>query len=152
MGRYIIPTQIWGGRLHQPRFLMFHHPWFMLTKSVLIQYFYFCYKLTNQYLQDLELELKYTPILWSDDKIPMRRLEPQSALWTICNPDFHDNISKFDNLSPQTLFLCLNTSCPLVNHMSPESKSLYRSCAGSHFYGTEYEIWADFGPAGNTGP
>jgi hypothetical protein len=25
------------------------------------------------------------------------------------------------------------------------------SCAGSHFYGTEYEIWADFGPVGNTG-
>jgi hypothetical protein len=30
------------------------------------------------------------------------------------------------------------------------SKSLYRSRAGSHFYGTEYEIWADFGPVGNT--
>ena len=29
-------------------------------------------------------------------------------------------------------------------------KSLYRSCAGSHFYGTKYEIWADFGPVGNT--
>ena len=31
-----------------------------------------------------------------------------------------------------------------------KAKSLYRSCAGSHFYGTEYEIWADFGPIGNT--
>ena len=29
-------------------------------------------------------------------------------------------------------------------------KSLYRSRAESHFYGTEYEIWADFGPVGNT--
>ena len=29
-------------------------------------------------------------------------------------------------------------------------KSLYISCAGSHFYGTEHEIWADFGPVGNT--
>ena len=29
-------------------------------------------------------------------------------------------------------------------------KSLFRSRAGSHFYGTEYEIWADFGPVGNT--
>ena len=28
--------------------------------------------------------------------------------------------------------------------------SQYRSRAGSHFYGTEYEIWADFGPVGNT--
>ena len=30
------------------------------------------------------------------------------------------------------------------------AKSLYRSPEGSHFYGTEYEIWADFGPVGNT--
>ena len=30
------------------------------------------------------------------------------------------------------------------------SKSLHRSRAGSHFYGTEYEIWADFGQVGNT--
>ena len=30
------------------------------------------------------------------------------------------------------------------------NQSLYRSRAGSHFYGTEYEIWADFGPVGNT--
>ena len=30
------------------------------------------------------------------------------------------------------------------------SKSLYRSCAGNHFSGTEYEIWADFGLVGNT--
>ena len=29
------------------------------------------------------------------------------------------------------------------------SKSLYRSPAESHFYGTEYEIWADFGPVLN---
>ena len=30
-----------------------------------------------------------------------------------------------------------------------EVKSLYKSLAGSHFYGTEYEIWADFGPVGS---
>ena len=29
-------------------------------------------------------------------------------------------------------------------------KALYRSHAGSHLYGTEYEIWADFGPIGNS--
>ena len=29
-------------------------------------------------------------------------------------------------------------------------KSSYRSCAGSHFYGIDNEIWADFGPVGNT--
>ena len=29
------------------------------------------------------------------------------------------------------------------------SKSLYRSGTGNHFYGTEYEIWANFGPIGN---
>ena len=28
-------------------------------------------------------------------------------------------------------------------------KSLNRSCEG-HFYGTEIEIWAGFGPVGNT--
>jgi hypothetical protein len=27
---------------------------------------------------------------------------------------------------------------------------LYRSRAGRHFYGTENEIWAGFGPVGNT--
>ena len=30
------------------------------------------------------------------------------------------------------------------------TKSIYRSREGSNFYGTEYEIWADFGPVGNT--
>ena len=25
-----------------------------------------------------------------------------------------------------------------------------RSRAGSHFYGTEYGVWTDFGPVGNT--
>ena len=29
-------------------------------------------------------------------------------------------------------------------------KSLYRSRAGRHFYGTENEIWAGIGTAGNT--
>ena len=31
------------------------------------------------------------------------------------------------------------------------AKSLYRSRAVRHFYWIEYEIWADFGPVGNTG-
>jgi hypothetical protein len=30
------------------------------------------------------------------------------------------------------------------------AKSFYRSRAGRHFYGTENEIWAGFGPDGNT--
>ena len=30
------------------------------------------------------------------------------------------------------------------------AKSLYSSCAESHFCGPEYEIWADFGPVGKT--
>ena len=32
----------------------------------------------------------------------------------------------------------------------PQPKSLYRSRAGRHFYGTENEIWAGFGLVGNT--
>ena len=39
------------------------------------------------------------------------------------------------------IFVCCNTLVP---------KSLHRSHSGSHFRGTEYEIWADFGPVGNT--
>ena len=31
-----------------------------------------------------------------------------------------------------------------------QKKSLYISPAVSHFYGTEYEIWAGFGPVGST--
>ena len=30
------------------------------------------------------------------------------------------------------------------------AKSLYRSVAGRHFYGTENVIWTGFGPIGNT--
>ena len=30
------------------------------------------------------------------------------------------------------------------------AKSLYKSRAGRHFYGIENEIWAGFGPIGNT--
>ena len=30
------------------------------------------------------------------------------------------------------------------------TKSLYRSCAGRHFYGIENEIFASFEPVGNT--
>ena len=29
-------------------------------------------------------------------------------------------------------------------------KSFYKSRGGRHFYGTENEIWASFGPVGNT--
>ena len=32
----------------------------------------------------------------------------------------------------------------------PQPKSLYRSRAGNHFYGKEYEVWADFRLVGNT--
>ena len=30
------------------------------------------------------------------------------------------------------------------------TKSFYRIRVGSHFYGTEYEIWTNFGHVGNT--
>ena len=33
----------------------------------------------------------------------------------------------------------------LVKYECPNTKSLYRSRAGDHFYGTEYEMWADLG-------
>ena len=32
----------------------------------------------------------------------------------------------------------------------PGLNSFNRSCAGSHYYGKEYKIWADFGLVGNT--
>ena len=38
----------------------------------------------------------------------------------------------------------------LANWRCVPGKSLYRSCERSHFHGTEYEIWANFGPVGNT--
>jgi hypothetical protein len=41
----------------------------------------------------------------------------------------------------------MEMDCTLSN---AQPKSLYRSCAGSHFYGAEYEIWADFGLVGHT--
>ena len=34
--------------------------------------------------------------------------------------------------------------------MLSQSKSLYKSRAGRHFYGTENVIWAGYGPIGNT--
>ena len=34
--------------------------------------------------------------------------------------------------------------------LSLDAKSLYRSCAGRHFYGTENVFWAGFGPVGST--
>ena len=38
----------------------------------------------------------------------------------------------------------------LIHFGSFLPKSLYRSHVESHFYGPEYEIWADFGPVGYT--
>ena len=41
----------------------------------------------------------------------------------------------------------------LAKKVTSHSQSHYIEvvhCAGRHFYGTEYEIWADFGPVGNT--
>ena len=38
----------------------------------------------------------------------------------------------------------------LVNLSIVRPKSLFGSCAGTHFYGTENVIWAGFGPIGNT--
>ena len=37
-------------------------------------------------------------------------------------------------------------SCPNLQESNGAYKSLYRSRAGKHFYGTENEIWAGFGP------
>jgi hypothetical protein len=53
-----------------------------------------------------------------------------------------------------TLFSRIRTNCRAVlffykkegETKKLKSKSLYRSRAGNHFYGIEYEIWADFGP------
>ena len=39
--------------------------------------------------------------------------------------------------------LALNAICAFYTN------SLYRSHAGTHFYGTEYEFWADFWLVGN---
>ena len=36
------------------------------------------------------------------------------------------------------------------SRFATEQKTTYRSRAGRHFYGTENEIWAGFGPIGNT--
>ena len=44
------------------------------------------------------------------------------------------------------LNLLQNKRCKYIS----QTKSLYRSRAGRHFYGTENEIWAGFGPVGNT--
>ena len=43
-------------------------------------------------------------------------------------------------------------NCDVGCTFDPSSmpKSLYRSRAGRHFYGTENVIWAGFGPVGNT--
>ena len=47
-------------------------------------------------------------------------------------------LTEFDNMQVMRIFALM------------ESKSLYRSHAGRHFYGTENVIWAGFGLIGNT--
>ena len=47
------------------------------------------------------------------------------------------------------LFNPINTLIS-IERLILEPKSFYRSCARIHFYGTENEIWAGFGPIGNT--
>ena len=44
----------------------------------------------------------------------------------------------------------LNQIIQKIDELRGKSKSLYRNRAGRHFYGTENEIWAGFGPVGNT--
>ena len=39
-----------------------------------------------------------------------------------------------------------NVKFPFISEPKFKAKSLYRSHAGSHFYGTECEIWDDFEP------
>ena len=43
-----------------------------------------------------------------------------------------------------------NTIFWTISIVQPPPKSLYRRRARHHFYGTEYEIWADFEQVGNT--
>jgi hypothetical protein len=38
----------------------------------------------------------------------------------------------------------------LILYPPLENSTTHIAIAGSHFYGTEYEIWDDFGPVGNT--
>jgi hypothetical protein len=47
------------------------------------------------------------------------------------------------------LHLLVDERAELTAKVSNVPKSLYRSHAGSHFYGTEDEIWAGFGPIDN---
>ena len=51
--------------------------------------------------------------------------------------------TKLQNVQNKKMSVCIT-----VLYIKP--KSLYRSCKGKYFYGTEYEIWADFGPVGST--
>ena len=52
--------------------------------------------------------------------------------------------------SNYSLNMCLLTEVVILAIRSKVIVYNCRSRAGSHFYGTEYEIWADFGPVGNT--
>ena len=48
----------------------------------------------------------------------------------------------------QSFQVCQNWETTCEYH--PQAKSLYRSRAGRHFYGTENMIWAGFGLVGST--
>ena len=53
-------------------------------------------------------------------------------------PELKNNVHSAENILQFT------------NKVYLKSKSLYRSFARRHFYGTENEIWAGFGAVGNT--
>ena len=53
-------------------------------------------------------------------------------------------LQQFDPLKVYKNNLNISSNYDLV------TMSLYRSCEGRHFYGTENEIWAGFGVVGNT--
>ena len=51
---------------------------------------------------------------------------------------------------PVFLYYITPTCTIFIKNSARLPKSLYRSCAGRYFYGTENEIWAGFGLVGNT--
>ena len=63
--------------------------------------------------------------------------------------DFYDVWSKF--MCAQIYGFLSGTIEMKLIAIQKRPKSLYRSHTGRHFYGTENEIWAGFGPADNTG-
>ena len=72
------------------------------------------------------------------------------SIYIVCPPTF---IYGPDLASLHKTFYC-TVSAPFLYRFTQsyckEAKSLYRSCAGNHFYRTEKEIWAGFGPFDNT--